>query len=89
MNIRDTSLFSLSYILIGPGQLDLATAVVRRTQNLASEATILVSWSKNEISGPKTRKWLYLGSEAINEKNKGTLLFHTLKVEESRVVLDY
>ena len=53
LNIRDMSLFSVSYILIGPGQLDLATAVVRQTQNLASEATILVSWSKNQISGPK------------------------------------
>ena len=53
LNIRDMSLFSVSYILIGPGQRDLATAVVRRTQNLASEAIILVSLSKNEISGQK------------------------------------
>ena len=53
LNIRDMSLFSVSYVLIGPGQLDLATAKVRRTQNLASEATILLSMSKNEISGPK------------------------------------
>ena len=53
VNIRDMSLFSVSSILIGPGQLDLATAVVRRTQNLASEAIILVSLSKNEISGQK------------------------------------
>ena len=35
------------------------------------------------------RKWLYLGLEAINQKNKGTLLFQTLKVDESKVALEY
>ena len=35
------------------------------------------------------RKWLYLCSEDINQKNKGTLLLQTLKVEESKVALDY
>ena len=38
---------------------------------------------------PKMRKWPYLGSEAINQKNKGTLLSSTLKVEGSKVALDY
>ena len=86
---RDMSLFSVSYILIGPGDLDSATVVVRQTQNFVSESIILVKWSKTEISGPKLKKLPYFGSEAKNEKNKGTLLSQTLKVEESKVASDY
>ena len=35
------------------------------------------------------RKWSFLGSEAINQKNKGTLLSQTLKVDGSKVALEY
>ena len=33
------------------------------------------------------RKWPFLSSEAINQKNKGTLFSQTLKVEENKVPL--
>ena len=35
----------------------------------------------------KVIKWPYLGTCALNQKNKGTLLSPTLKVEESKVPL--
>ena len=35
------------------------------------------------------RKWSFLGSEAINQKHKGTLLSQTLKVDEGKVALEY
>ena len=35
------------------------------------------------------KKRLFPGSEAIHQKNKGTLLSQTLKVDESKVALEY
>ena len=59
VNIRDMSLFSVSYILIGPRQLDLATAVVRRTQIYRQKPQF---WSP----GPKIRFQAQIEKMAIS-----------------------